>query len=176
MKVMVAVENNAFAHTLSRSLESAGYEVVWACKQEQVLPLMYETRPDLILLALYNLAGDPWELLKKIRLFTETPIVFIADHFTASDLACGAGLGVTDFLSFPGRFLYSDNPVVHQQRGRVGNKGRQPLLRYLTRDHLSKLDRALANKSSQEVWIIKRGNRVRFVARMKSRKLESVRV
>lgn len=64
---------------LRKCLVSSGWEVFAAEGRTSGLRLLYDVRPDLILLELMA-GGEGWEIFSLIRLFTDCPLILLAEE------------------------------------------------------------------------------------------------
>lgn len=100
-QVLIIDHDRERAREIAGCLEDAGYHVRQAAGRADGLPLLYQTRPDLILLQIPPFSDDGWETLSRIRLLTDTPLVLMIARLSRADRARGAELGVNDFLEEP---------------------------------------------------------------------------
>lgn len=69
---------------LGSSLEKADCEVSYAEGRTDGLPLLYQAKPDLIFLEVQSDREESWETFSRIRIFTDTPAVLLADRMPSS--------------------------------------------------------------------------------------------
>ena len=83
------------------TLRLAGYEVATATSGEEALTLIDTLKPDLILLDIVMSPMDGFEVLRKLRTFSELPVIATSAHASAAKRAFD--LGANDFLDKPFR-------------------------------------------------------------------------
>ena len=86
---------------ITHLLEANGFRVSSCTRSEKAVEAVKKIKPDLILLdlALPYLSG--FEICKKIRLFSDIPIIIISGKSTAKDLEALFLLGIDDFVQKP---------------------------------------------------------------------------
>jgi CheY-like chemotaxis protein len=182
-KVLLAAQDTSFQQHIASSLQMADYLVVRAKQGEEILPLMYDSQPDLVLFALNDFQGEGWRLLEKVRSFTQVPIIVMADHFSPADFRFAGALLIDDFITYPsllpneGERLSIDAPDdgTPLVRERLAGGQRQRAGQRLTAAQLTKIDHALAEEGVDEVWLIKHAGCVRFLGTLKQPDLKTER-
>ncbi|MDX1707601.1 MAG: response regulator [Desulfobacterales bacterium] len=85
-------------------MEQQGYSVLMAEKGEDALDLIYQYKPDLILLDIMLPGMSGWEVCENIRLnpdFRNIKIVFITARGDESEVARGLALGANAYIIKP---------------------------------------------------------------------------
>lgn len=182
-QVLIIDHDRERAREIAGCLEDAGYHVRQAAGRADGLPLLYQTRPDLILLQISPFSDDGWETLSRIRLLTDTPIVLMIARLSRADRARGAELGVNDFLEEPTPAavlvqvqarLRRSRPPPEQMPQRASAPILNPL-RFLTPPQLKQIDLALEDIGADgEVRLIVQQGRMRFIAKMRTVVLQPV--
>ena len=83
------------------TLAKSGYEPIVTGEPEEVLPLMAETRPALVLLDLVLPGTDGVELMKDILSVADVPIIFLSAHGRDDLIARVFDMGAADYVVKP---------------------------------------------------------------------------
>ena len=96
-KIMVVEDDAPVRHLITVSLSAEDYTVIAAEKAAEAVQLAATQNPDIILLDLGLPDGDGVEVIEKIRLWAETPIIVISarDEDTDKIEALDAGRTTT---------------------------------------------------------------------------------
>lgn len=76
----------------------AGVSIACGTARQDGLRLLYEVRPDIILMQLAANSDETWETLTQFRLFTQAPALILAAAPSPEDLTRGAALRVLGFI------------------------------------------------------------------------------
>jgi DNA-binding response OmpR family regulator len=103
MPLVLLVEDNAdLAFGVSRSLESAGYEVVVASDGADAVAVARGRKPDLVVLDLMLPRLSGFEALKQIRAAgTTVPVIILTARGEETDKLHGFRLGADDYVTKP---------------------------------------------------------------------------
>lgn len=102
MTAIVLVEDDpAIARSVSRILETSGYQVSTAENAADARLLLSHFRPELIVLDLMLPDGDGLVLLPALRALTDAPIIICSARQRQLDRVLGLRLGADDFLAKP---------------------------------------------------------------------------
>ena len=101
-KILIADDDAAIVDATSLILEMAGYEVVFTYDGNNVVPLLSEQRPDLLLLDIWMSGSDGRDVCRDVKannITSTLPVLMISasKDIRESALACGAN----DFLEKP---------------------------------------------------------------------------
>ena len=103
-QILLIDDDPPFYNLLAGFLEDSGFEVLYAQSGQAGLKLLYDHRPDLILLDLVMPDMDGWETCRRVRQLTDVPIIFLtAKEDEPARLECFR-LGADDFVSKPPSF------------------------------------------------------------------------
>lgn len=86
---------------LSRCLQGEGYTVIEARDEPEALDLVKSTNPDLITLDINLGRGDGFEVARKVRSFSDVPIIMITGKDDVIDRIVGLELGADDYITKP---------------------------------------------------------------------------
>ena len=100
-KVMVVEDDAPVRHLITASLSAEDYTVIVALTAAEAVQLSATRNPDMILLDLGLPDGDGIEVIKQIRLWTETPIIVISARDEDADKIEALDAGADDYLTKP---------------------------------------------------------------------------
>ena len=101
-KVIWLVEDEAsIADTLIYALQTDGFEVEWFPLGQPLLARLEQTRPDFLILdvVLPDIGG--FELCKRVRALTDTPLMFLTARSEEIDRLIGLEIGADDYVAKP---------------------------------------------------------------------------
>lgn len=93
-----ALEMTAF---LERALRKDGYEVAIAQDAREGLRLAHQFRPDLILLDVMMPEVDGWEMLRRLREFSNAPVIMLTALGSTDNKVYGLDIGADDYVTKP---------------------------------------------------------------------------
>ncbi len=101
-QILVVEDEPKIAHLISEVLTSTGYSVITARSGEQALEIFPVEQPDLILLDIVLAKEiDGYEVAKRIRKYSDVPIIMLTAKVRESDLLHGFNVGADDYLTKP---------------------------------------------------------------------------
>ena len=100
-KIMVVEDDAPVRHLITASLSAEDYSVIAAETAAASVQLAATQNPDIILLDLGLPDGDGIEVIEKIRLWTETPIIVISAREEDTDKIEALDAGADDYLTKP---------------------------------------------------------------------------
>jgi len=99
---VLVVDDDASVLTMLRiMLTQKGFDVIAAQDALTGLRSAYETHPDAILLDVMMPKMDGFEACRRLREFTDVPIIFVTAKGTIEDIVHGLSLGADDYLVKP---------------------------------------------------------------------------
>ena len=102
MARVLVIDDDTLHRKIARdSLTSAGYSVQEAGDGATGLRLLYEDRPDIILLDVIMPSMDGWTVCARIRELCSTPIILLTSLNSEEEMVRGLDLGADDFVSKP---------------------------------------------------------------------------
>ncbi|QBD81323.1 response regulator transcription factor [Ktedonosporobacter rubrisoli] len=111
-KILIIEDEEGIIHLLSLYLKDAGYNVVAARDGADGLALHAREHPDLVILDIMLPALDGFEVCKRIRAWSKTPIFMLTARSDEDDRINGLELGADDYLVKP----FSPREVVSRVR------------------------------------------------------------
>jgi DNA-binding response OmpR family regulator len=100
-KILIIEDEEGIIHLLNLYLRDAGYEVVVAKDGADGLALHARTHPDLVILDIMLPALDGFEVCRRIRAWSKTPIMMLTARGDEDDRIEGLDLGADDYLVKP---------------------------------------------------------------------------
>ncbi|MBN1811967.1 MAG: response regulator transcription factor [Anaerolineae bacterium] len=101
IKVLVVDDAADTVQILDRVLSSDGYKVATASSGTEGLRKAYDFRPDLILLDLMMPGMDGWTMLRRLREFSDVPVIMVTAMSGEENLVNGLEGGADDYLVKP---------------------------------------------------------------------------
>jgi two-component system response regulator ResD len=100
-KILIIEDEEGIVHLLNLYLKDAGYDVVVARDGADGLALHAREHPDLVLLDIMLPALDGFEVCRRIRAWSKTPILMLTARGSEDDRIQGLDLGADDYLVKP---------------------------------------------------------------------------
>src|SRR5262252_8338718 len=100
-KILIIEDEEGIVHLLNLYLKDAGYDVVVAKDGADGLALHARTHPDLVILDIMLPTLDGFEVCKRIRAWSKTPILMLTARGDEDDRIQGFDLGADDYLVKP---------------------------------------------------------------------------
>src|SRR5438309_1352977 len=119
-KILVIEDEDGIIHLLNLYLKDAGYTVVAAKDGADGLALHAREHPDLVILDIMLPKIDGFEICRRIRVWSTTPILILTARTDEDDRINGLEIGADDYLVKP----FSPRELVSRVRAilrRVGN-------------------------------------------------------
>ena len=99
--VMIVEDDTALRRTLAASLSARGYQIVEAGSAEECLALAGHWEPDLVLLDLALPFADGDHALRRLRTFSDMPIVVVTGRDGRADKIAMLDAGADDYIVKP---------------------------------------------------------------------------
>ncbi len=103
-QILLIDDDPSLHHLLVQYLEETGFSMLHAESGLAGLKILFEQRPQLILLDVMMPRMDGWEVSKRIRELTDVPIVFLTAKSDEASRLEGFRLGADDFVAKPFSF------------------------------------------------------------------------
>ncbi len=100
-KVLIIEDEEGIIHLLNLYLKDAGYDVVAARDGADGMALHAREHPDLVILDIMLPAVDGFEVCRRIRAWSKTPILMLTARIGEEDRINGLELGADDYLIKP---------------------------------------------------------------------------
>ena len=101
-KILVVDDEPALVRLVEQVLTQGGYEVIKANNGQEALRLMYEVRPDMVLLDVVMPRMDGWETCSRIREISDVPVIIMTGQKnTEEDIVRGLDYGADEYLLKP---------------------------------------------------------------------------
>ena len=99
--VLTIDDDNAITELLAMLLRTHGYEVVTANNGEEGIKFIKEKNPHVIVLDLMMPGMDGWQVCKRVRAFSNVPIVILSALDDPAMIAAALDAGADDYLVKP---------------------------------------------------------------------------
>lgn len=101
-KILVVDDEHAQLRLASQVLSINGYEVLQANSGQEALRIIFEQRPDLVLLDVMMPGIDGWQTCSCIREITDVPVIMLTGkRNTEDDIVRGLESGADEYLTKP---------------------------------------------------------------------------
>jgi two-component system KDP operon response regulator KdpE len=101
-KILVVDDEPRVVRLVSEVLKAVGYQVIAAASGEPAIEMVALEQPDLVLLDILLPRGlDGYEICRRIREFSEVPVVMLTAKALESDILRGFDVGADDYLTKP---------------------------------------------------------------------------
>ncbi len=100
---VLVVDDDPGMRELCAATLSEEYEVLLAENGQQALKMVYQHRPDAILMDVTMPVMDGFEACRRIREVSDTPIIMLTAHDGDQDVARGLDTGADDYITKPFR-------------------------------------------------------------------------
>ena len=97
--VLVVDDDIRILNFIRLRLRLAGYNVITATDGEEALKLIDSKKPSIMLLDVVMAPMDGFEVLRRLRMVSELPVIAMSAH--SSTAAEAISLGASDFMSKP---------------------------------------------------------------------------
>jgi two-component system KDP operon response regulator KdpE len=100
-KILVVDDDRTLLRFLKQYLEQEDYQVITVDRGQKGLRVLYQERPDLVVLDVMMPGMDGWEVCVRIRELSEIPIIMLTAKSSEIDKLRGFKLGVDDYVTKP---------------------------------------------------------------------------
>jgi len=101
-KVLVVDDEPAHLRLVDQVLTSSGYEVVKAGSGQEAIRVIYEGKPDLVLLDVMMPEIDGWQTCRLIREVSDIPVIMLTGKCNSEDdIVRGLECGADEYLTKP---------------------------------------------------------------------------
>jgi two-component system response regulator ResD len=100
-KILIIEDEDGIIHLLNLYLRDAGFDVLVARDGADGLALHARAKPDLVILDIMLPALDGFEVCRRIRAWSKTPILMLTARGDEDDRIAGLDLGADDYLVKP---------------------------------------------------------------------------
>ena len=99
--VLTVDDDNAITELLAMLLRTHGYEVLTANNGEEAIKFIKEDNPHIVVLDLMMPGMDGWQVCKRVRAFSNVPIVILSALDDPALIASALDAGADDYLVKP---------------------------------------------------------------------------
>ncbi len=101
-KVLIIDDDSRFLRLIEQVLTQKGYQVLTAGSGQEGLRLLFDQRPDLVLLDVVMPKMDGWQVCERIRDISDVPIIMLTGkRVDEEDIVQGLDHGADDYLIKP---------------------------------------------------------------------------
>lgn len=100
-RILIVDDEPQIRRALRTSLQAHGYEVATAATGEEALALAVDAAPDLLLLDLGLPDLDGTEVLRRLRAFSEVPVIVLSVREQQADKVAALDAGADDYVTKP---------------------------------------------------------------------------
>ena len=118
-KILIIEDEDGIVHLINLYLKNEGFTVVIARDGADGLALHAREHPDLVILDIMLPAIDGFEVCKRIRIWSKTPILMLTARSSEDDRITGLDLGADDYLVKP----FSPRELVSRVRAILRRSG-----------------------------------------------------
>lgn len=112
--VLLVDDEQRILRFLNISLKAAGYHVITADNGEKALDMVRLDKPDIVVLDIFLPGIDGFQVLQKLRTFSQAPVIMISARDSLGPNALGQG--ADDFLAKP----FKPEQLVQRIKGILG--------------------------------------------------------
>jgi len=103
-KILIVDDDTTLLELIRQSLTNAGFDVITAASGLKGLQLLYNDRPNLVVLDVMMPRMDGWQVCARIREISDVPIIMLTAKDREPDKLRGFQHGVDDYLTKPFSF------------------------------------------------------------------------
>jgi two-component system KDP operon response regulator KdpE len=101
-KILIVDDAPRVVRLVTEVMRAAGYEVAAAVSGESAITMVATEQPDLVLLDILLPPGiDGYETCRRIREFSDVPVIMLTAKAQADDMLHGFDVGADDYLTKP---------------------------------------------------------------------------
>jgi len=101
-KILIVDDDEALVRLIDQVLTQKGYDVLKASTGQEALRLLFDQRPDLVILDVVMPKMDGWQTCSRIRAISNIPIIMLTGKQRAEDdIVRGLDYGADDYLLKP---------------------------------------------------------------------------
>ena len=101
-KILVVDDEPRLVRLVSEVLKAVGYQVIGAASGKLALEMVALEQPDLVLLDILLPRGpDGYEVCRRIREFSDVPVIMLTAKAQETDMLHGFDVGADDYLTKP---------------------------------------------------------------------------
>jgi DNA-binding response OmpR family regulator len=98
-RILVVDDEPRIGKVLGIKLKLSGYDVITTANGVEAIDMVRTRKPDIMLLDIFMPGVDGMEIFKKVRSFSQIPIIIFSGRPEVAQLA--SGLGANDYVAKP---------------------------------------------------------------------------
>jgi two-component system response regulator MprA len=103
-RVLIVDDDRKFVPLLERGFRYEGFDVAAAANGDEGLELVRSSRPDVMILDIGMPGADGFEVLRRLRILSDVPVVMLTARDEVADKVAALGLGADDYVAKPFAF------------------------------------------------------------------------
>jgi two-component system, OmpR family, KDP operon response regulator KdpE len=100
-KILIVDDESGLRELVRINLEHEGYAVLQAENGAQGVTMVREQMPDMVIMDVMMPEMDGWEACKKVREFSQVPVLMLTARVQSQDIVTGLDSGADDYLLKP---------------------------------------------------------------------------
>ena len=100
-QILIIDDDAGIVKLIKMVFEAEGAEVATATGGEEGLRLLWQKRPDLVILDIMMPQMNGWEVCRRIRELSDVPLIFLTALHQEEDVVRGLSLGADDYVAKP---------------------------------------------------------------------------
>ena len=144
-KILIVEDEEQVVQLLRYKLQQEGYQALAARDGVEGLRVCQEQHPDLVLLDVMLPRMNGWEACRRIREFSDVPIIMLTARGTEQEKVRGLNLGADDYLTKP----FSLAELIARVQAAL-RRYKYPL----TQDYLTPIDRRLVIDRARRLAVV----------------------
>ena len=121
-RVLIVEDEPGIADTLQYALRTEGFDPAWVATGEEALAQVKALMPALVILDVGLPDTSGFEVFKRLREFTDLPVVFLTARSDEIDRVVGLELGADDYVAKP----FSPRELVARVRSILRRSAKAP--------------------------------------------------
>jgi len=100
-RILIVDDESGLRELVRINLEHEGFVALQAENGAQCLDMVHESQPDLVIMDVMMPEMDGWEACKKLREFSQVPVLMLTARVQSQDIVTGLDSGADDYLLKP---------------------------------------------------------------------------
>ena len=100
-RILIVDDESGLRELVRINLEHEGFVALQAENGAQCLEMVHESQPDLVIMDVMMPEMDGWEACKKLREFSQVPVLMLTARVQSQDIVTGLDSGADDYLLKP---------------------------------------------------------------------------
>jgi two-component system KDP operon response regulator KdpE len=101
LRILVVDDDPRLVRLVREVLSAAGYQVITQLDGEEAIGVIAIEQPNLVLLDILLEGQDGYQICKRVREFSDVPIIMLTARVTEADMLAGFDAGADDYITKP---------------------------------------------------------------------------